>query len=99
MMNQEIEDKITVPSGENENQDIDEVLEQTGPFKLYQLIIQMSTVYVCLVVCYNNVLSFFAGDSPSWKCTANCSSDFCKQNYDESISPDNERYKQRCNLN
>ena len=98
-MNQKIEDKITVPPGETENQDIDELLEKTGPFKLYQLIIQISTAYLCLVVSYNNVLSFFTGDNPSWKCTANSSSDFCKHNYNESISRDNERYKQRCNLN
>ena len=40
---------------------VDSVFEKGGPFTKYQILIQISTTFLCLVTSYNNVLSLFTG--------------------------------------
>jgi len=77
---------------------VDDIIAKAGPFKPYQIIILLLNVCVQIVLFYHNLLSMFTGYDPSWKCTANASSEFCIQNINSSIEVDDVRYQQRCTL-
>jgi len=78
---------------------VDNVFEKGGPFTKYQILIQISTTFLCLVTSYNNVLSLFTGDSPSWKCRADSNKPFCNKYMNETIGVDDSRFADRCSLN
>ena len=77
---------------------IDDAMDQSGSLhriQLFYVIFFSSTVGYCF---YESTLTVFTGDSPSWKCKDNSSSEFCRHNYKEIFSSVDVNYSQRCRL-
>ena len=96
---QSAEDIDSSSSIKNREKTIDELLTKAGPYNRFHAILQISTIYLCLTLAYNFVLSYFTGNNPPWRCLKSNSSHFCELYYNKSISSDSVHFYQRCKLN
>ena len=95
----EYEGRSTIVAEKLEERDIDEILEKRGPFSFYQIMVQVTIISLVLLISYNNVLSYFTGDSPSWQCTEQRKGNFCRSISNESvITGEMIAYNQRCHM-
>lgn len=82
----------------DEETNIEDALILTGPFGCFQFCVQIFFMYVISTVAYQALISYFAGDSPPWKCRNNSSSQFCKDNFGKEFSVTSINFSIRCNM-
>lgn len=83
-------------SDEKNEQDIDDIIEDSG--SRFQVLLQITTLYIAVTICWNFFISIFTGEVGGWKCIDKNSSDFCRQNFNTTFKINNELFYERCRL-
>ena len=83
---------------QSNHNDIDEIFTTTGQCSRFQIIVQVASIYLSIAICWNFVLSFFAGTDAGWRCINNNSSRFCEENQNKSFAMNTGKFYHRCKL-
>lgn len=81
--------------------DVDEALHKSGPFGLFQVLVQIFFMYAIFTSAYQSLSNYFEGSDSHWTCmnVSNNTSRFCKENMGKIIEINSANFSKRCHLN